>query len=245
MKSGRIHFHLLVVLAGGVDIRTGFSFEQAGRGVYASANDALRKEWTFWRTTAPLYGFGRTELMPVKSTAEGLAKYVGKYIAKHIGAREARDRRVKLVRYSKGVRSGTNEFMFASPRSRLWRWQVSEFARANGCDDLASLSVKFGKRWAHHKGREIRSIAPESWDLREIYEADRVALAVRVAHDLATSQADAYVRLFQANEFVDAGKMDFSVPRWTGQKCEAGPDFSDVTLCMNGAKAVRISNLRS
>jgi hypothetical protein len=41
---------------------------------------------------APKYGFGRTELLPIKKTAEGVAKYVGKYVAKHIGQRLPADK---------------------------------------------------------------------------------------------------------------------------------------------------------
>ena len=67
------------------DIRTGFHFAAVKRGDYRSASAYLRREWRFWRATAPKYGFGRTELLPIKKTAEGVAKYVGKYIAKHIG----------------------------------------------------------------------------------------------------------------------------------------------------------------
>jgi hypothetical protein len=70
-----------------VDIRTGFDFAAVKRGIYRSASDYLPREWKFWRETAPKYGFGRTELLPIKKTAEGVAKYVGKYVAKHIGQR--------------------------------------------------------------------------------------------------------------------------------------------------------------
>ncbi|MBV2336397.1 rolling circle replication-associated protein, partial [Escherichia coli] len=80
MKSGRIHYHLLVALHS--DIRTGFDFPAVYRQDYSSANKAIRSEWSFWRKTAPKYGFGRTELMPVRSNSEGIGRYVGKYISK-------------------------------------------------------------------------------------------------------------------------------------------------------------------
>lgn len=159
MKSGRIHFHLLVVL--GTDIRTGFDFAAAGRGDYRSANSGLRAEWAFWRGTARDYGFGRTELMPVKSNEEGLSKYVGKYVAKHVGRRETRDKGVRLVRYSRGASIGSNAFMFASPRSKLWRWQVGQFAAKNGCPDLGAVRGKFGRRWAYQYRAEITAIEPK------------------------------------------------------------------------------------
>jgi hypothetical protein len=96
-KSGRVHFHLVVVA--GADIRSGADFEAFKRKDYRSANPALRSEWAFWRGTAPRFRFGRTELLPVKSTPEGMARYVGKYISKHVRARTAGDKGARLVRY--------------------------------------------------------------------------------------------------------------------------------------------------
>lgn len=62
-KSGRIHYHLLVVLP--VDIRTGFDFKAAEKRDYQSACPELKQEWAFWRATANKYGFGRVELLPI------------------------------------------------------------------------------------------------------------------------------------------------------------------------------------
>ena len=50
-KSGRIHYHLLVVLDH--DIRTGIDFDELAKGKYSSASQDLRNEWSFWRKTAP------------------------------------------------------------------------------------------------------------------------------------------------------------------------------------------------
>lgn len=209
MKSGRIHYHLLVVLA--VDVRTGFDFEQAANRVYASANDKLRAEWTFWRSNARKYGFGRTELLPVKSNGEGLSKYVGKYIAKHIDARESRDKGVRLVRYSKGANACGTKFQFRSPRSRLWRWQVGEFAKRSGCTDLASIKERFGPRWAYHQRSYIMSLEPpplvlfvkgegedEEWvTLWDIWDADRFTNSDRIARATGRTQAEVYLSLYQ------------------------------------------------
>jgi len=207
MKSGRIHFHLLVVLAD--DIRTGFDFVQAAKGTYSSANLRLRSEWAFWRENARSYGFGRTELMPVKSNEEGLSKYVGKYIAKHVGAREERDKGVRLVRYSRGASNGSVAFMFASPRSRLWRYQVGAFAKRNDCADLAALVKKFGSRWAYYRREEIMSIEPppvvvcsrivdgisEPVTLTDVFEADRFFRSEEIAKATGATQAEVYMAM--------------------------------------------------
>jgi hypothetical protein len=162
-KSGRIHYHLLVALD--VDIRTGFDFDGIAAHDYRSASSALRSEWSFWRKTAPLYGFGRTELLPIKSSTEAIAKYVGKYIAKHIEARKEEDKGARLVRYSNGARAGTTRFQFNSPGAKEWRRKLAIFAQlvqANNPDRsvtrLLGLTEILGPRWAYHHRDFILSL---------------------------------------------------------------------------------------
>jgi hypothetical protein len=162
-KSGRIHYHLLAAV--GFDCRSGVDFEEFGRGVYRSAPLALRAEWAFWRRIAPKYGFGRTELLPVRSTAEGIARYVGKYIGKHLDAREERDKGVRLVEYSRGARMASSRFMDVSEGSEKWRRKVGLFASMicrqhgyPGKPSLRALSACLGPRWAHQWREFILSL---------------------------------------------------------------------------------------
>jgi hypothetical protein len=162
-KSGRIHYHFLVVL--GKDIRTGFDFGDIAKGSYKSASSDLRSEWAFWRKTAKAYGFGRTELLPVKSNIEAMAKYVGKYISKHIEAREYQDKGVRLVRYSRGARAGTTRFQFNTDGASEWRRKVAIFAELvrsrypdQQVDDVTDLSRVLGARWAYRNGDFIHSL---------------------------------------------------------------------------------------
>lgn len=154
-KSGRIHYHLLVVLNS--NIRTGFDFDALSQGNYKSASKNLRDEWLFWRNTAKKYRFGRTELLPVKTNIEAMAKYVGKYISKHLVCRVEEDKGARLVRYSRGARAGTTRFMFKSEGSEAWRRKVAVFAqmiqeihpeqRVSNLDDLTRV---LGPRWAYN-----------------------------------------------------------------------------------------------
>lgn len=161
-KSGRIHFHLLVACRD--DIRTGFNFEaydnarRAGNPdtraywtkIYAaSATEALREEWRFWREMAPRYGFGRCELTPIRSTAEAIGKYVGKYIRKHIEKRKPEDKGARLVRYSKRGRSWSTRFSSLGVGAKLWRRKLAQFCRLSGLT-WEQLAKVFGPRWAWH-----------------------------------------------------------------------------------------------
>lgn len=152
-KSGRIHFHLLAATEH--DVRTGFDFDAAARGDYRSACPELRREWAFWRSTAPEYGFGRTEQLPVKSTSDGIAKYVGKYIAKHIDQRRQDDKGARLVRYSAGARRCGTRFAWTGERSKLWRKQLASFAMRHGCWSMDMLRERFGSNWAYRLAEYI------------------------------------------------------------------------------------------
>lgn len=154
-KSGRIHFHLIVVLAG--DIRTGFDFLAIANQDYRSANAALREEWSFWRRTAHKYGFGRTELLPIKSTAEGIAKYAGKYIAKHMEARDPRDKGARLVRYTADARQVGTRFAWVGIKPWLFRAKLAQVAEEFHCQDLDDMREAFGPKWAYNLSGYIMS----------------------------------------------------------------------------------------
>jgi hypothetical protein len=165
-KNGRIHFHLLVVLSD--DIRTGFDFDGIANHDYRTANKAIRDEWAFWRKTAKLYGFGRTELLPVRSTAEGIARYVGKYISKHVAQREERDKGFKLVGYSRGARMVSARFSFVTVGAAQWRAKVGLYCRILGAMgstpdrspvEFEDIKRVKGPRWAF-KDREYIAKLP-------------------------------------------------------------------------------------
>lgn len=159
-KSGRIHYHVLVAVDH--DIRTGVDFEAFAKRDYRSAGPALREEWNFWRTTSPNYGFGRTEMLPVFKTDQAVARYIGKYIAKHLEKRLAIDKRVRLVEYGRGCRIGTTKFQFNSPGAWLWRQKLRRFAHQVSPDrtiNMEGLARRLGRRnWVFQHFGRIMSI---------------------------------------------------------------------------------------
>jgi len=152
-KSKRIHFHLLVAHA--QDLKSGLNFEELANRNYKSANPELRKQWSILRRKAPLYGFGRTELLPVKSTSEGIARYVGKYISKNVLERPPEDKGTRLVNYSGDSRMANTQYMPVTDGTLQWRKKVKTFSRliakARGLPPLneKNISHHLGKRWAY------------------------------------------------------------------------------------------------
>ena len=160
-KSGRIHFHLIVAI--GSDIRTGFDFTEAIQGNYSSASQKLRSEWSYWRSTARKYNFGRTELMPIKSSHEAIGRYVGKYIGKHMMQRTPEDKGARLVSYSKGIRSMNTKFSWYTDGAKQWRAKVRAFAylvsERTGCEPtMRSLTQQLGPKWAYSNREFIANL---------------------------------------------------------------------------------------
>ena len=154
--SGRIHFHLVVV--SDKDILTGADFAAFKRKDYRSANSALKAEWAFWRQTCPKYRFGRHELMPVKSNGEGIARYVGKYISKHVSQRLPEDKGARVVRfigYKPGMRRACCRFSWNTDNGWLWRHKTATFAERRGIKDIGQMKSVFGRRWAYHLQERI------------------------------------------------------------------------------------------
>ena len=153
-RTQRIHYHLLVTLQ--CDIRTGFDFAAIESGDYRSASPALRDEWRWLRETLGGYGFGFHQLHPIKSTSDGIAKYVGKYIGKHLEVRRNSDKGVRLVEYSRGARIANTRHAGVGAGARNWRARVRVFAgmmadsTGLGCNGIADLSKLLGPRWAYH-----------------------------------------------------------------------------------------------
>jgi hypothetical protein len=60
----------------GYDLRTGFSFEQYVRGDYRSVPVRLRNAWRRIADGASVMGYGRSDLLPIRTTAHDLVSYL-------------------------------------------------------------------------------------------------------------------------------------------------------------------------
>lgn len=163
--SGRIHYHLLVVLD--EDIKTGFDFAAVANNDYSSAGKRIRLEWAFLRKTAPLYRFGRTELMPVKSNSDALAQYVGKYIGKHFNSRKDEDKGARLVSYSSGARMASSRYSATTKYGTEWRQKLYRFVLLTRAmhpqepiNSFASLRRIYGPNWGYKFRDFIMALPP-------------------------------------------------------------------------------------
>lgn len=152
-KRGAWHLHILVILP--YDIRTGVNFEEFANRRYRSASPYLRSLWRDLRGACLRYGFGRHEMLPVKSNSEAMARYVGKYISKHIGQRDETAKGKRLITSSQGWLKNSVHFAWNTEGAKEWRRKVSLFASVVNCPTMAHLYIKLGPNWAY---RHIDSI---------------------------------------------------------------------------------------
>ena len=203
-QSGRLHLHLLVVVE--KDIKTGVNFQEIRDKNYSSAGPYLRAEWAFWRNSAKKYGFGRTELMPIKSTVEGIAKYVGKYIQKNLDCRTVADKGARLVSYSKGAGMvKANGFAWNSPRAWLWRKKLGQVAAKCGIADSDELKKTFGSQWAYTIQKRVISEKLTSYPTGAIARCDGIDVPAD-AIDIKVGQSDRGVAYW--GEFLDEWIME-------------------------------------
>lgn len=152
-KRGAWHYHILIDC--GADVRTGVDWDEIRSGIYRSANDHLRGLWGELRMNLKKYGFGRSELLPIRKDGEAMSKYVGKYISKHMGERKEEDKGVRLVTYSRKWPRSNASFQWHTPNSQKWRSSLAAFAEFFECYSLEALKERFGARWAYHLAETI------------------------------------------------------------------------------------------
>lgn len=155
-KSGGWHYHLVISL--NEDIRTGINFHEIDSGIYTSAPKNLRILWADLRKNLQIYGLGRSELLPVRSNAEAMARYVGKYISKHISQRDQKDKGVRLVAFSGGWIKNNVKFAWHTENAKEWRRKLALFADYYGCNAIYQLTDKLGSGWAYKYAEEIYKI---------------------------------------------------------------------------------------
>lgn len=204
-QNGGIHFHIGLVCT--ADIRGEMDFaacfppkdrfgKPAYKPDYSTANDAIKREWAFWRRVAKLYGFGRHQLQPMREHGEAFGRYLGKYLSKDWANRLPEDKGARCVRYfghwSKTARVEKerrkspphgSRFGWLTPRARAWRELVKQvvivlkYRGAKVTEE--NIKAVMGPKWAWRMGKLFEAVRFETGDWQ-----DEAVRAVIVEHNL-------------------------------------------------------------
>jgi hypothetical protein len=143
-RTGNWHSHAVVDL--GRDVKTGFPFDQVQKRFYANVDPWLRDIWKQVRQKAEAYGFGRTELLPIKHGGKGCARYLTKYLGKSFGCEKILgEEQCRLFGVWGGVRFVYSQFDWVS--NRIMRKRKAWLASTAGLTDAEGFRALYGPFW--------------------------------------------------------------------------------------------------
>jgi hypothetical protein len=143
-RTGNWHCHAIVNF--GHDIRTSFPFDQVEHRFYANVDPALRAIWKQLRQKAEVYGFGRTELLPIRQNAAGCSRYLTKYLSKSFVTEKAfGEEKGRLFGVWGKVRFVHSGFDWVA--NRIMRKRKAWLAATADLNDIVAFTGLYGPRW--------------------------------------------------------------------------------------------------
>jgi hypothetical protein len=200
-RNGGIHFHLAVVckedIRGQIDFNACFPPKDLfGKPVhkpdYSTANEAIKREWAYWRKTAKLYGFGRHQLQPMRENGEALGRYLGEYLRKDWEHRLPEDKGARCIRCfghwsreprPEGERAKTPpykaRFGWMTPRACAWREMVKQMVTVLNYKGAKiteqNIKDKLGRKWAWKMDKLFRAVWFVEDDWQEFATREAIA----------------------------------------------------------------------
>jgi hypothetical protein len=161
MRTGNWHGHALVDV--GFEIRREFPFEEVAKRNYRNVDGRVRDLWKRLREKAPCYGFGRTELLPIKSSSEWAIKYLTSYLGKALLSEKSMgEEKARLFGIWGCVRSAYSRFDWVS--GRMVRKKKAWLGWVHGLPDEEAFSKTYRGGWWFRLGEPLmRVILPEDW----------------------------------------------------------------------------------
>jgi hypothetical protein len=129
------------------------------------------------RKKGPLYGIGRMELVPVRSS-EAIGFYLGGYLSKSKVHKPADAQRSRPVNYSQDCPRAMRGKFSWNEAGWLYRAKVRIWARGHGCTSLEAVAALFGPHWAYHHRQAIWAVQLENYPSEDMAASDGVMLVL-------------------------------------------------------------------
>ncbi len=154
-RTGNWHAHAVVNL--GWDVRTAFPFDEVATRIYKNVDPRLRQLWKGLRESAPSYGFGRTELIPLKHGGRACASYLTKYLTKAFASEKSvGEEKCRLFSLWGGERFIYPGFVFLT--SRIAQKRKQWLAETLSLDHPGQLKGMLGPHWWFHYGAALAEV---------------------------------------------------------------------------------------
>lgn len=162
-----LHFHLFVITHEPIEVL----WKTNGKHVPGSQNQYLAQMWKDIRESLQGYGsgvlkrgFGRSELLPVRSSAEAISRYVSKYLVKGTAMRyvpgEVDLKGARLINYTRDCpRKVLGPFSWANDTAALYRRFVGHSLLLAGVDSIDRAKHVIGPKWGWAVLRSFRRLA--------------------------------------------------------------------------------------
>jgi hypothetical protein len=160
-RRGAWHYHLLVEILTECDenIFDGFNFDAVKLRDYSSVSNLLKSIWKLLRDELPKYGFGRSELLPIRTTSIQVGRYMGKYLLKHVAHRTKEDKGVRIVSYSQDFLRSSSKFSWNTEGAKEWRSKLQKMVEIVLCGhSMEKMKTIFGPKWAFFMADSIFSV---------------------------------------------------------------------------------------
>src|ERR1700737_1090416 len=127
-RTGDWHAHFIVHV--GFNARSGYPWNSVKARDYRGVDERIRNLWKVLREKSEVYGFGRSNLEPLKSSGEAAARYVSKYLSKRTGSdKMVGEERCALFTVWGTRRYCSDRFRWNTIRGRENRRRLSVIAR--------------------------------------------------------------------------------------------------------------------
>jgi hypothetical protein len=154
-RTGNWHAHAVVNV--GWDIRSSFPFAEVSRRNYRGVSPELRSIWKRLREKSERYGFGRTELLPIKQNGLGCSLYLTKYLGKALVSDKSEgEEKCRLFGIWGRVRFVHSQFDWVS--NRIMRKRKAWLAADSGLKSEDEFKMMFGPHWWRFLGKDLLNV---------------------------------------------------------------------------------------
>jgi len=164
-RTGDWHAHFVV--SAGFNVRTGYPWSEVKLRNYGAVDARIKAWWKLFRGKCEVYGFGRHNLEPIRTSGVQTSRYLVKYLSKRKNSdKQVGEEKARLFGLWGVSRACTFQFGWNTAGGREYRRKIAVIARLVGqmrncsVENLGELKRELGCDWFRKIRRIISSEKP-------------------------------------------------------------------------------------